>query len=258
MKDFFTFYKDIRGMEFPFQAFSFVHVVFLIVSFVLIYQLYHTYVRASQRSQREFQVGMAIYFLVEEAIYTLWLFMVCRENVWLEILPLELCSFCVYVNVLTVYLKKDYLRFFSGVVGLMAGMVALCYPANISGLYPTLSYRTINFYVLHASFVLFSLIQLRDTELLNYRYVKKNFFMMACMYTLAFCVNVMYHTQYMFVGVPPQISVIASLYQMTGIMFFLPVVLLVLFLLHYVALFLLRKIFLSARRTEVINYRSIR
>lgn len=245
-------------MSMPFRAFSMYHMVFLVISFFMVYQLYQHYNRMNNWKQRRFQVGMAIYFLVEEVIYTAWLLLFCHDQVWLEILPLELCSFCVYINALTVFLQKDSLRFFSGVVGLVAGGIAMIYPANISGLYPALSYRTMNFYMLHASFLLFSFIQLRDTSLLSYRYVKKNFFLMACMFTIAFTVNVMYHTQYMFVGIPPQITFIASLYQMTGIVFFLPAVLLVLWILQYLAVFILRKIFFYIRRKDELSYRSIR
>ena len=41
---------------------------------------------------------MALYFLIEEVIYTLWLLLNCHEQVWIQILPLELCSCCVYMN----------------------------------------------------------------------------------------------------------------------------------------------------------------
>ena len=243
MRDFFTFFKDIQDMKLPFFAFSIYHILFLGMAITLIICLYRHYGTLNETGQRKFQVGMAIYFLIEEAIYTLWLLLVCHEDVWLQILPLELCSVCAYMNALTVYVRKDHLRFFSGVVGLIAGSVAMIYPANISGLYPVMSYRTINFYMLHASFILFSLIQLRDKSLLSYRYVKHNYVLLACMFSVAFTVNVMYHTQYMFVGVPPQISFIASLYQLTGILFFLPVILLILFVLQYIVVFILRWLF---------------
>lgn len=242
MKDFFTFYKDIQGMQLPFEAFSLIHIGFLAISFLIIMKMYRYYNGLNVIAQRRFQIKMAIYFLVEEAIYTSWLLWKCHDHVLLEILPLELCSLCVYMNALSVFTQKDTLRFFSAVVGLIAGGVAMIYPANISGLYPVLSYRTINFYMLHGAFILFSLIQLKDEALLSYQHMKKNFVILSCMFTTAFIVNVMYHTQYMFVGIPPKISFIASVYQMTGIVFFLPVVLLVLSILQVVVVFLLKKI----------------
>lgn len=243
MKDFFTYYTDIKAMALPFQAFTLMHVCFLLGIGIVIYRLYRYYCKLSAHAQRKFQVGMAIYFLTEEAIYTLWLLMNCHDQVWVQILPLELCSLCVYMNAACVFTQKDTLRFFSGVVGLVAGGVAILYPANISGLYPVLSYRTLNFYILHGAFILFSLLQLQDKTLLEYRYIKKNYLIICCMFSIAFVVNLMLHTQYMFVGVPPKIGLIASLYQVTGIVFFLPAILIALFVIQLIVVFLLRKMY---------------
>lgn len=241
MKDFFTFYTDIKDMAAPFTAFSLYHMLFLAIAGIMIAALFSFYRHQGAVKQRRMQMIMAVYFLVEELVYTTWLFLFCHDNVWHQILPLELCSLCVYMNALTVYLKKDTLRFFSGVVGLCAGLIAMLYPANISELYPVLSYRTINFYILHASFVLFALIQLQDRTLLQYHYMKKNFLIICGMFTTAFVINLNLHTQYMFVGVPPKISFIASLYHVTGVMMFLPAVLMALFLIQCIVVFLLRK-----------------
>lgn len=243
MKDFFTFYTDIKDMAVPFTAFSLYHMLFLALAILLIALLFSHYRHLDARKQRRMQVMMATYFLVEELLYTTWLFLFCHDQVWHQILPLELCSLCVYMNALTVYLKKDTLRFFSGVVGLCAGLIAMVYPANISELYPVLSYRTINFYILHAAFVLFALIQLQDRTLLQYHYMKKNFLIICGMFTTAFIINLNLHTQYMFVGIPPKISFIASLYHVTGIMMFLPAVLLALFLIQCAVVFILRRVY---------------
>lgn len=241
-------------MQLPFQSFSLLHIGFLLISVIVIMKLYHHYSALNTYRQRRFQIGMAIYFLVEEVLYTSWLLWKCHDHVLLEILPLELCSLCVYMNALTVFTQKDTLRFFSAVVGLVAGGVAMAYPANISGLYPVFSYRTINFYVLHGAFILFSLIQLKDETIVSYHYMKKNFMILACMFTIAFTVNIMYHTQYMFVGIPPKISFIASLYQMTGVVFFLPVVLLVLSILQVLIVFLLKRFMEWKRRPSGYKY----
>lgn len=243
MRDFFTFYKDIQGMELPFQAFHMFHCLFIGIAVVVIYVLLSHYRRLDEDKQRQMQVHMAMYFLVEELIYTIWLFIFCHDHVWHEVLPLELCSLCAYMNALSVYLRWDSLRFFSGVVGLCAGLVAMLYPANISGLYPVLSYRVINFYILHGAFVLFALMQLQDRSLLGYRYVNHNFLILCAMFTTAFVINLQLDTQYMFVGIPPKIGFIASLYHITGFALFLPVILFILYILHYVILFAMRKLY---------------
>jgi len=243
MKDFFTYYTEIKSMAAPFQTFSIAHLCFLCLMGIIIYALYHRYTTLNTSNKRKFQIYMALYFLIEEAIYTLWLLLNCHEQVWIQILPLELCSCCVYMNAACVFTQKNSLRFFSGVVGLVAGGLAMIYPANIAGLYPIVSYRTINFYILHGAFLLFSLIQLSDTTLLQYRYMKKNYLIICCMFSIAFIVNLMLDTQYMFVGVPPKIALVASLYQLTGIFLFLPAVLAALFVIQCIVVYLLRKVY---------------
>lgn len=253
MKDFFTFYTDISTMDLPFMAFQVFHLLFLAVSILVIASLFRFYNHLSAKGQRKFQIGMAVYFVMEEVLYTIWLLLNCHDQVWRQILPLELCSLCVYMNALTVYLQKDYLKFFSGVVGITAGLVAIAYPVNISGLYPVVSYRSINFYILHSGFILFALIQLKNGSLLQYRYMKKNYLIVCCMFIVAFFVNLLLNTQYMFVGIPPKISFIASLYNLTGVVLFLPAVLFVISLIQWLVVFLLRGIYRKQRTNEALS-----
>lgn len=250
MNNFFTYYTNIKHMRLPFHAFGIAHIVLLLCAGLGISFLYRKFNTLSEKKQRIFTIVMATYFLVEEGFYTMWVLL--STGNWQQVLPLELCSLLVYMNVLCVLLKKDYLRFFSGVVGLIAGGVALLYPANISNLYPVFSYRTINFYMLHSAFIVFSLIQLKDISLLRYQYMKKNFVIVACMFAVAFTVNLMLHTQYMFVGVPPSIGFIDSVYQMTGVMFFLPVILIVVACIQIFVVFILRKIY-RVNQTVLMN-----
>lgn len=235
------------------MAFSILHLLYVALAGVLIFILFRLYKRMEVRKQIRFQRGMAYYFLLEEAIYTIWLLCNCHEQVWIQILPLELCSLCVYINASSVFLQKDWLRFFSGVVGMVAGAVAMIYPANIAGLYPVISYRVINFYMLHGAFILFSLLQLSDRKLLAYHHLKKNTLLLCGMFTFAFFVNLKLKTQYMFVGVPPKIGFIAALYKLTGLIFFLPSVLLILCLLQVAVLYVLRKLF--PVEEEAVNLR---
>ena len=63
------------------------------------------------------------------------------------------------------------------------------------------------------------------------------------MFSIAFIVNLMLDTQYMFVGVPPKIALVASLYQLTGIFLFMPAVLAALFVIQCIVVYLLRKVY---------------
>lgn len=240
MKDFFTFYENIQELRYPFLAFSNVHLWFLVIIGVAIWLIYRYYKTLQPHQKKRFQRGLALYFLIEEVIYTGWLLLHCHNQLWIQILPLELCSICVYINACSVFFKKEYFRFFSAVVGLVAGAVAMLYPANISAIYPIVSYRVINFYILHGAFVLFAFMQLQDRSLLSYKHIKKNTIMICCMFTIAFFVNLFLNSQYMFVGIPPKIEFIAYVFRFCGIVFFLPMVLIVVTLLQFVVLFFLR------------------
>lgn len=241
MENFFKYYTEIETLQNPIVTFSLNHAIILGVTIVCIWILYKKYSSFDQDKQRKFMKGFALYYFLEESIYYGWLILHCNQNLGLQLLPLELCSLCVYMNILSVLTNWKTTRFFSMVTGLIAGSIAMIYPANITNLYPVLSYRTINFYMLHGSFVLFALIQLKDQSLLRYYYLKRSYFIVCGMFSVAFIVNLMLDTQYMFVGVPPQIGIIASVFQITGVMFFLPVVYIVLFVFQWVTFVLLKK-----------------
>lgn len=240
--DFFTFYTEIKELKDPFVAFHLHHLITLALLFMMIFLLLRHYRRLDVMHQERFQKGMAIYFLVEEFIYSLWLILNCHEHLWQELLPLQLCSLCVYVAVASVYFKRTELRFFSGVVGTLAGLTAIIYPANISQLYPAFSYRTINFFMLHGAFILFGLIQLQDESLLRYGNIKRCNLLLSIMVFTAFFVNLQFHTNYMFLGVPSSIGFIRMVYRFTGMVLFLPVVMIILTGIQALALFVFRRL----------------
>lgn len=251
MKDFFTFYTNISSMTLPFVAFRFAHVFLVLCGFIAIGLLMRKYNKIATVKQRKFQRGVAMFFLVEEVVYTIWIVSVGPENIWAHALPLELCSICAYMNVITLICKNDQVRFFSGFVGGIAGSIAVLYPANISGVYPVLSYRTINFFLLHLALILFACMQLKDIRLLQYKYLKKNVVILSCMIVIVFIINLNLHTQYMLVGMPPTNVIVNALYQITGIMFFLPVVCIAVSFIQVVVLFCLRIIY-KVKKQEVL------
>lgn len=229
-------------MRYPFQSFHFMHILLLVISALVIYWCYQHYCKFDEFRQKRFIKGFGLYFLMEELIYTWWLLLVCKDQVWVQILPLELCSLCAYMNAWSAFTRRKQLCFFSAVVGLVAGLIAILYPANIDGLYPVFSYRVLNFYMLHGSFILFSFIQLKDHSLLSKHYLKKNIIIVGGMYTFAFVMNRILYTQYMFVGDPPNIYIVKQLYHITGI-FFLPVLIFILACIQIVVVWILRKIY---------------
>lgn len=243
MSDFFKYFSDINQVRFPLVSFHITHIMMLVLSILYIIFMLRYYDKKTKQGKKDFQKKLGIYFFVEEMIYMSWVLINCKQNAIMEIVPLQLCTICVYMNILSLYLKKDTLRFFSGVVGTLAGLTAIVYPANISGLYSFLSYRSINFFILHATFIIFGILQLRDTNLLHYRYLKGNMLILTVLVFCAFTFNSIFHTDYMFLGSPPQIGFIKELYNIVGVVLFLPVVLLILYSIQYGALFCIRKIY---------------
>lgn len=250
MKNFFTFYTEIDHLNMPFVAFHLVHVLFLLITFIAIYWLYRYYSNQGEQQQRRFQIGMGVYFIVEELLYTIWLLLVCKDSVLVQLVPLELCSLCAYINVVSVFTKHPQLRFFSAVTGMFAGMMALLYPANISEMYPSLSYRVINFYMLHGSFVLFSLMMLKDEMLLRRCYLKRHLVFVGILFTIAFFVNSICHTQYMFVGTPPNILIVDHIYEFTKLLF-LPTVIFIVSLFQCIVYALLYQICQRIKRYKI-------
>ena len=56
MKDFFTYYTEIKSMAAPFQTFSIAHLCFLCLMGIIIYALYHRYTTLNTSNKRKFQI----------------------------------------------------------------------------------------------------------------------------------------------------------------------------------------------------------
>ncbi len=248
MNDFFTFHNDIHEMKMVFSTFHISHFMYLTLSLLFIMMLYKHYCTLDEQKQLRMQKKLGIYFLVEECIYTIWLLLFCHERVWVQILPLELCSFCTYIDAYSAFSQKEESCFFSGVIGIFAGTAALLFPMNISGLYPFFSYRTINFFMLHAAFILFALMQLKKESILDSKYLHKNYVFLCLLFTIAYIANIFLKTQYMFIGTPPTLPVIKDIYYIVGSSLFLPFVWVVLYLLQSIVFLLLRRVYHSAYR----------
>lgn len=239
LENFFLFFTDINHMVFPVRIFEAGHFFLLFCSTFYIYCMLQRYAHKNPADQKLFVKRLGWYFLLEELLYTIWVFITCKQNAILEVVPLQLCSLCVYMNVLTIYLKKDYLKFFCAIITTTAGLIAMVYPANLDIVYPIISYRTINFYILHATFIVFGFIQMKELKELRYHFVKQNMVVLSIITCLAYIFNSRFHTDFMFIGAPPRIAFIHTLYQATGILF-LPVVLMILLFIQLMLIFIYR------------------
>lgn len=78
--------------------------------------------------------------------------------------------------------------------------------------------------MLHGMFILFAFMLLEDNSLMDQMKLKRNIVIGAVMFTLVFIFNIIFHTHYMFVGIPPKVSIIATVYELMGKILFLPVI----------------------------------
>lgn len=241
MNDFWTFYQNLKDIRNPFQLFSVSHLLYMLITFTIIAVLFNKYKRSNVESKLHWQKNLAVYFLLEELIYYIWVFISCRENVFFEILSLELCTICAFVNFSTRFHYNKQVRFFSIIIGFFGGMIAVIYPANVIDIYPALSYRLINFYMLHGMFILFAFMFLEDASIMCSLNLKRNIVIGAIMFTLVFIFNIIFNTHYMFVGIPPKIAIIHMVYELFGVICFLPVAIFCFSLIQIIIYFIIKQ-----------------
>lgn len=220
MEQFWEFYKNMTEVYHPFKAFGISHISYLMISICFIIFIYRFYCHSNYARKVSIQKGLGIYFLCEELFYTIWLFFQCKENLLLEIIPLQLCSMTSYAAFISLFVENKQLRFFSGLMGIFGAMIALAYPANIDLIYPTISYRTINFFMQHASLVAYGMMQFENRELFKKQYFVKYLWIVSGLFLFSHIFNLIFHTTFMFVDMPPTVSVIHLLYDITGPYFF--------------------------------------
>lgn len=240
MKYFWTFYQGIDELAHPFGTFKIEHLIYLSITILLIFFIMKYYKRCNVKNKISWQRGIATFFIIEETFYYSWVFFQCQENVLFEVLSLELCSICSIVNISTLFHQNKQVRFFSACMGIIGGPIAMIYPATIAGIYPILSYRTINFFLAHGAYIIFSFMLLDDQDLLKIKRLFKNMMICAGILIFVYFFDLKFNTQYMFVGTPPQIPMIRFVYEVVGQFVFLPVAILAFSALQAIAYFVIK------------------
>lgn len=222
MRHFFTFYQNIDRVASPFTVFGLGHFAYISATLLAVFLLFRAYKRQDAAGRIRWQRGFAWYLFIQEMFFYLWTFVQCRENTLFEVLQLELCTACLFVDFSTLFHQNRQARFFGALIGLIGGPIAMIYPATVAQIYPAFSYRLINFFMTHGTYILFSLMLLADGELLTRRRFRRHIVIAACMLTAVFLFDKRFGTQYMFVGTPPEIGVIRMVYDAVGPLAFLP------------------------------------
>lgn len=234
--NFFQYYTEIKELKNPFLSFSgeYFFALFLVLLCMILFSQFIQF--TSKQTIRRIEKGFITYFLIEELCYTVWILIKGPHNPLIEVLPLHLCSICIYTSIMAMLFDNEKLRRFVAINNLFGGIIAICYPANVSGIYPLLSYRVINFYLLHSALIMVALLQLKQLRYLRLQDLKFNMVILAVLAAIAMMINSQLHTDYLFVGWPPKISIIHRIYEVVGSKLYYPVTILVLFILECIVL----------------------
>lgn len=242
LNQFWTFYQNMDHIEHPFTLFGIAHITYLLITVLVIFLIFRNFKKCDEVGRTKWMRGFAWYFILQELFFYSWTYFSCQENVLFEVLQLELCTFCVFLNFSTLFHQNKQVRFFSALVGFIGGPIALCYPAVVVDIYPVFCYRLIGFYMTHGSYILFALMLLADGELMKKERLVKHLGITAALLTFVYFFDLRFGTQYMFVGTPPEIPFIRALYDVVGDEFFLPCAIIVLSLAQVLMFFVVRKI----------------
>lgn len=226
MKDFWGFYQNLGPIQAPFQVFGLAHLAYILSFLTIVVLCFRKYRTCSAPGKRKWQRGFACYFFIQEMFFYAWTYFSCKTDPLFEVLQLELCTACLFMNVSTLFHQNRQVRFFGALIGLIGGPIAILYPATVADIYPAFCYRLLNFYMTHSAYILFSLMLLEDQALLTRGRLLKNIGIAGCMLTFVYFFDLKFQTQYMFVGTPPEIGFIRAIYDVVGNLGFLPTALL--------------------------------
>lgn len=222
MGNFWTFYQNIETLAHPFRVFSFAHLAYVVLTVAVIVGLLKAYKKRDEAGKVRWQRIVAAVILIQEIFFYAWIWVGCEMDPFFEVLHLELCTFCVFLDASILFCQNKQVRFFGAVIGLLGAPIAIAYPVTVAEIYPAFSYRLIGFYLSHGALVLFALMMLSDRELLSRKRLLINTGILAAMLTFVYFFNLKFGTKYMFVGIPPEIGIIRMVYDAVGPYAFLP------------------------------------
>lgn len=226
MNNFFTFYKNLETIPNPFQIFSLFHFGCLLLTAGTILFLFSKYKECDEQTRMKWQHRTGWFLFSLEMLLYMWIWFNCGE--FLEVLHLELCTVCLFLDFSTNFHKSKQVRFFGAVIGFLGAPIALIYPATIADIYPQAAYIVLTFFLTHGTYILFALMFLDDPELLTQKRLINNLIIVACLLTAVYFFDKRFGTQYMFVGTPPQIPIIRMVYDFVGPVLFLPIAIIIL------------------------------
>ncbi len=252
--DFFGYYTMESPAQKPFIMFSITHLLFLILILCCIFLGLKISKDYDEEKIKKFEKIVSLFLICCEFIYYIWNIFKCPYPIFTEILPLHLCSICIWTSFLAFWLDNEKLRHFIAVNNMLGALIALCYPATIASINQAFSYRVIYFFISHGTITFMGVMQLRQLKSLSFQDLKFNIPMLAFLTMIAMGVNYLLHSNYLFVGFPSSIPIIQIIYDFVGILFYLPVAILIFSILEILMLFILKNIlqFIYNRQSNII------
>lgn len=252
--DFFGYYTIDNPAKHPFMMFSTTHLLFIILIICCLYLGLKVSKDYPEEKIKKIEKIVSASLIFGEFIYYIWNIFKCPYPIFTEILPLHLCSICIWTSFLAFWMDNEKLRHFIAVNNMLGALIALCYPATVASINQTFSYRVIYFFISHGTITFMGVMQLRQLKSLSFQDLKFNIPLLAFLTTIAMGVNYFLHSDYLFVGFPSSIPIIQMIYNFVGILFYLPVAILIFSILEILMLFILKNIlqFIYHRQRNII------
>ncbi|MEE0515647.1 MAG: YwaF family protein [Emergencia sp.] len=214
MNQFFHHYTMHMPHPAPFEFFSPIHFVGLIFTAIFVTAGLKIFQSRTQTWRDKAERYAAALFLSTEFFYYGWTLVMNPNPAYTEIIPLHLCSIGAFITAAAVFFDNEKLRRFAAVTDILAALIALAYPATVSGIFPNLSYRVCYFFFSHSMLLFMGILQLQRYKRLSFGDMKSNSIMLAVIAVLAFFVNLRFGTDYLFIGMPPTLSFVRIIYEM--------------------------------------------
>lgn len=248
MGQFFHYYTATNPCGNAFRAFSIQHIFYLLIVVLYIIVMVRSLKNAAPEAVHRREKLIISLFVLGEWFYYGWNILTSPNPPYMEIIPLHLCSICVYVLAVAIFLDNEKLRRFMAVINTLGACIAMIYPATVDAMFPTISYRVTYFFLSHGTILFLGIMQIRRFGYLNLGDMRFNALLLTIFATLAFGVNLWLHTDYLFLGTPPTLGIARAVYDLVGIRLFLPVSIVILMVLGTVALLLINGILYLMRQ----------
>lgn len=201
LRYFWTYETDLPP-DIGVTTFGAVHLGWVIVGLLLVILVLPIYRRQTLENRKKIQVGLAFSLVAGYVIRWIWLALIGHYSI-VEMLPLHLCTISVIVVFAAVHTDRVTLKEFAYCCSLPAALVSLITPGM--GPYPLLHYYYLQFAIAHLTLILLPLLWVAvDGFRPNIRRLPNCFGLLLLFVLIAFAVNRMIGSNYMFLSYAPE------------------------------------------------------